>query len=135
MRQTFIFGILAVNLIAISGSAMAAPTGTDPVAATNAAFEQRLKCAAYYRLTVDVAERRRPTARRAQLIRTYAAVGQNMLIQASALANRAGADAASLRTTFADNLKLLRGQALGKPQVYNAIAARMHGVCQRLIVQ
>jgi hypothetical protein len=127
--------LAAVVLVAGTSIGHASSTRTDAATPAQAAYEQRLKCAAYYRLSLDIAHKGQPSAARQRVITTYSAVGQNMLIQASALATQTGATADELRAAFKKNLTLLRSQALEKPSVYNAISRRMHGVCQRLIVR
>ena len=127
-------GFATVLLMLTISPSSALEMRSDQHQAAHAAFEQRIRCAAYYRYSFKLLEQRPGTLSTAKMMRTYRFVGQNMLVQASAMASTVGADKATLTRRFESALAKLDAKVHGNPQRYNSVAARLHGRCLALVV-
>jgi hypothetical protein len=119
----------------------ALPAHADPVAlneaqkkAAAAALDQRIGCAAFYRVTFEILTTRNERSPRTRdLVRDYDAAGKDMLVQASALAGALGETDDLMTVKFKTAVAALRERIDGLSIAYNQLARRLHPACQRLI--
>jgi hypothetical protein len=100
-----------------------------------AALDQRIGCAAFYRVTFEIlTTRNEPSPRTRDLVRDdYDAAGKDMLVQASALAGALGKTNERVTLKFKTAVAALRERIDGLSIAYNQLARRLHPACQRLI--
>ena len=99
-----------------------------------AALDQRIGCAAFYRVTFEIlTTRNEPSPRTRDLVRDYDAAGKDMLVQASALAGALGETNELMTVKFKTAVVSLRERIDGLSIAYNQLARRLHPACQRLI--
>ena len=99
-----------------------------------ATLDQRIGCAAFYRVTFEILTTRdEPSPRTRDLVRDYDAVGKDMLVQASALAGALGETDELMTVKFKTAVAALRERIDGLSVAYNQLARRLHPACERLI--
>ena len=100
-----------------------------------AALDQRIGCAAFYRVTFEIlTTRTEPSPRTRDLVRDdYDAAGKDMLVQASALAGALGETNELMTVKFKTAVAALRERIDGLSVAYNQLARRLHPACERLI--
>ena len=99
-----------------------------------AALDQRIGCAAFYRVTFEILTTRdEPSPRTRDLVRDYDAAGKDMLVQASALAGALGETDELMTVKFKTAVAALRERINGLSIAYNQLARRLHPACERLI--
>jgi hypothetical protein len=99
-----------------------------------AALDQRIGCAAFYRVTFEIlTTRNEPSPRTRDLVRDYDAAGKDMLVQASAIAGAVGETNERVTLKFKTAVAALRERIDGLSIAYNQLARRLHPACQRLI--
>ena len=97
------------------------------------ALDQRIGCAAFYRLTFDLLTGPRANERSRAMAGDYDAAGKNLLVQANALAGAIGESDETTHIKFKTAVLALRERVGGRSVVYNDLASRQHPVCQRLV--
>ena len=128
------------GLFAVEANAKSIKTNSDDLKsrqhqAALLALDRRIHCAAYYRYSFELLQGRPPTDENSRLVRTYDAVGKNMLIQASAIGGAVGSTKFGLQNKFDTALRDLRTQIDNRASVYNRISGSLHSFCQSLIVR
>ena len=129
-----------VGLVLLLAAAVL-PARAEPVAlneaqkkAAAAALDQRIGCAAFYRVTFEIlttGDEHSPRTR--DLVRDYDTAGKDMLVQASALAGALGETNELMTVKFKTAVVSLRERIDGLSIAYNQLARRLHPACQRLI--
>ncbi len=98
-----------------------------------AALDQRIGCAAFYRLTFDLLTGPRANEHSRAMAGQYDDAGKNLLVQATALASAIGESRDATTNKFKTALSALRERVAGRSIIYNDLARRLHPVCEPLI--